>query len=52
MMDPMVTISSKLGDPDPLDLDRLAASLDDLYARFCQASTETSFHPRQELEQA
>jgi hypothetical protein len=41
MTDAAIAISTDLEDPDAIDLDRLAASLDHLRAFFCQAGDET-----------
>src|SRR5262249_59527014 len=41
MTDATVAISTDLEDPDAIDLDGLAASLDRLRAQYCQAGAET-----------
>jgi hypothetical protein len=45
MTDAAVAISTDLEDPDAIDLDRLAASLDHLRALFCQAGAEADAAP-------
>jgi hypothetical protein len=45
MTDTTIPISNDLGDPDPTDLDRLAASLNHLRAHFCQAVAENDPAP-------
>ena len=45
MADTTVTTSIDLGDPDSIDLDRLAASLDHLHAHFRQTDAEHDAAP-------